>query len=375
MIKPKRILHVFGGMNRGGAETFIMNVYRKLDKDKVQFDFLVHSRMECDYDKEIKEMGGKIFILPKPSIRKTSMYLTELENILRDKGPFAAVHSHIHLFSGLILKQAQKSNIPIRISHSHTDQDGKNSSINRWIYRIVMRKLIIDNATHLLGCSLQANQSLYGNIVRYDKRVELVANAIDIYNYTDSLYEKHKIRKEFKLHDASLVLGHVGGFREVKNHRFLIEIFSDLLQKYPNAKLVLVGDGALREEIFEEVCVLGIEDNVVFLGSRSDVPRIMTTFDVFLLPSLFEGIPLVLIEAQAKGIPILASDKVNKKVDLELGLINFCSLSSTPEDWNIEIEKIITFQRPSWALRKKALREKKYDVMIAVKQLTEIYTK
>ncbi len=372
MSQPIRVLHIFGRMNRGGAETFIMHVYRHMDRSKIQFDFAVHSDQPGHYDEEIRSLGGRIFVLPRPRLAALPVYKRALARVLRKEGPFAAVHSHVHFYSGIPLAIAASAGVPLRIAHSHTTLDGKGDSLLRRVYFWYMRRLIHRSATHILAPSRLACEALYGSGWEQDPRVRVVHNGIALFPF-ESLPDRYALREKMRFYQDAILIGHVGRFDIPKNHRFLVEIFERLVVRFPTARLVLVGDGPLRPEIEKLVRVKGIQDRVFFLGVRADVPEIIGCLDVFLFPSLWEGIPLVLLEAQAAGVHCVVSDVISDEADLGIGLLHPVSLKAGPDIWVAHVLKALQGNRPDWSLRKEALKRNGYDVQEVAELLARIY--
>lgn len=326
MVKFK-VLHFFGKMDMGGAETFVLNLYRHIDRNKVQFEFAVTSPEKGFYDEEIKKLGGKIHVLPHPkvSLKKYKKSLKEL--IIH--GDFDIAHSHVHYFSGVNLNIAKKYGVNIRIAHSHTYNNNAEFSLKRNFYENCMKYLIHKSATHLLACSREAANDLF---FRRGKTVEIVNNGIDLDRFTKKKYTKKEYKKALNLPEDSFVVGHIGGFRPEKNHRRLIDIFLHVLKVEKNAHLVMVGDGEKRLEIEELVMSLGIKDRVHFLGIRKDTEDILATFDTFVFPSLYEGLGIAVIEAQVSGLYCIVSDTLPKAVDIT-GNVAFISLDADLEEW------------------------------------------
>ena len=371
MKNPKRILHVFGGMNRGGAETLVMNMYRKMDRTEIQFDFAVQTGHACHFDAEIEALGGRILRHPVPAKAGLGAYAGALARTLQQFGPFAAVHSHVHLFSGVVLKMSRRQGIRVRISHSHTAMAGS-FSLRHQAYRHCMRYLIRRSATHLLGCSRQACESLFGTACWADRRVQTLPNAIRLADYANSAGGVY-LREELHLPPGTPLIGHVGSFTEPKNHEFLIEVFRELHRRLPEAHFLLAGDGTLRPRIEHCIEGAGLGDRVHMLGIRSDIPRIMGALDLLLLPSLWEGLPVVLVEAQAAGVPCLVSDTVTPEADLKTGVVRFASLRTGSERWALECLAQMKCARPSAAERNRALSEAGYDIDSVTSRLAAIY--
>jgi len=369
----RRILHVISTMNRGGAETWIMHVYRHIDRSHIAFDFAVQTDQLCHYDGEIRALGGRIF--PHPSLKAAGLrsYSQKLASTLREHGPFAGVHSTKHEFSGLVLRVAEKAGVPLRIAHSQTTQDGRPNSWLINVYRWSMRKLIRRHATHLFGCSRAACEALFGPDCWSDPRVRVVRNAIDLVPYAALPTDRRALREQCALPMAAPLIGHVGRFAEPKNHRFLIEIFAAVLQKLPTAHLLLVGDGPLRPAIEALVRKKSLQGNVHFLGIHPDVPLFMGALDLFLFPSLYEGVPLVVIEAQAAGVPCVVADTVPIEADLGIGLVRFVGLQADVGTWEQHLEKSLSSQRPHWSSLQQALQAAGYDIRDVATQMERIY--
>ena len=322
-----RVLHVLHSMNCGGAETLIMNIYRNIDKDSVQFDFLVNVDEEMFYEKEILSLGGRIFRMPFLTKVTPIIYERNLYKFFKENG-YRIVHSHLETTTGIILKQAKKAGVPIRIAHSHNSRFTREgfSALPENLYKMYCRTKVVPNATKLFGCSEKANVWLFG---KNADRSEILNNGIDTEKCRFSKEVRREVREELGIAEGTVVFGHVGRFNDQKNHAFLIDVFNDYLKRKNDAVLLLVGDGDLRNSIEEKVKALSIDDRVIFLGLRSDVPRLLQAFDCFLLPSKFEGLPLVIVEAQASGLLCLAADTISPMADLKLSLVKFIPIEST----------------------------------------------
>jgi len=378
MIKPKRVLQIVGSMNRGGAETLIMNLFRHLNKEKVKFDFIVHTNKICHYENEIINMGGKIFRLPHPRAVGVFKWYSNLKNLLREQGPFDGIHCHMLFMSGMVVLCAKQSRIPIRIAHAHNSQDSEGNSLHRRIYRLVMKRLILRYSTHIFGCSPKVCKWMFPTHYNKDNRIKVLHNGIDLEAFEkveNCIKSKEVARKKLSLPLSNVLIGHVGSFRPQKNHTFLVEIFSAIKKQVPNCCLVMVGDGPLKPKIEEIVKNKGLMNAVHFVGLRQDVPEILKALDLFLFPSLYEGLPLALIEAQAAGIPFVTTDTVYNDADLKMGLGKGVSLKNSIEVWvNKCIEAINSQRVPEWETRKKILIDNGYDIRHVVKELEGIYT-
>lgn len=317
---PIRILHIVTYMGRGGLETMLMNYYRAIDRAKVQFDFLTHRDFRADYDDEIEALGGKIFRLPNLNPFSRS-YLGALDRFFREHPEYRIVHSHLDCMSAIPLKAAKKHGVPVRIAHSHSSRQDRGL---KYPLKLLFKRSIPGQATQLFACGKEAGKWMFGTD---DFRV--LNNAIDAERYRFDPVVRQEVRRELGIPADAPVVGHVGRFMAPKNHGFLLRIFAELPD---HARLLLVGDGELlaeNERLAEE---LGVRDRVIFAGLRSDVDRMLQAMDVFVFPSLYEGLPLSVIEAQAAGLPCLISDKVPiecKKTDL----VTQIPLDASPAEW------------------------------------------
>lgn len=295
-----RVLHIVTNMDRGGLETMLMNYYRHIDREKIQFDFLVHRRDRAAYDDEIESLGGRIFRLPRLN-PLSSGYFHALNAFFAAHPEYRIVHSHLDCMSAYPLCAAKNAKVPVRIAHAHSTSQDRNWKL---AFKLISKKMIAFYATDLFACSVSAGKWMFGT-----SNVRILPNAIDVNLYTFSPSVREQMRKELGVENR-LVIGHVGRFSAVKNHMFLLDVFVSLLKKEPNAVLLLVGGGEDMPKIQAKAHALGIAEHVRFLGVRSDVADLMQAMDVFVFPSLYEGLPVTMIEAQASGLPCIISDGV-----------------------------------------------------------------
>lgn len=359
-MEPIRVLHVVTYMGRGGLETMLMNYYRHIDRNKVQFDFLVHRDFIADYDQEIEGMGGKIYRLPRLNpFSKT--YLRKLNVFFKEHGDYVIVHSHLDCMAGIPLKYAKKNGIRIRIAHAHNSNQTKDK---KYVLKLLIKKNIPSYANQLFACSVAAGKWMFGK-----KNFDVLNNAIDTQKFRYNKETAMQTRRAWKISEDTLVIGHVGRFMAPKNHAFIIEIFAELLKHGIDTVLVLVGDGELRGDIEKKAEDYGIWEKVIFTGTRSDIPEVLQMMDVFLFPSLYEGLPLSLIEAQASGLPCLISDKVPLECR-KTELIYQMNLSDKAEEWAQTIIKISKIQRSDMLGK---IREGGFDVQENAKWLENYY--
>ena len=295
---PIRILHIVTYMGRGGLETMLMNYYRAIDRTKIQFDFLTHRDFRADYDDEIEALGGRIYHLPSLNpFSKT--YLRALDRFFSEHPEYRIVHSHLDCMSAVPLKAAKKHGIPVRIGHAHNSSQPKDA---KYLLKLLYKRLIARHATQLFACSDEAGRWMFGGA-----EFRVLNNAIDAGKYAFDAAVRRAVRRELGISEDALVVGHVGRFDPQKNHSFLLNIFAEMPD---GTLLLLVGDGVLRHKVEQQAEALGVRDRIIFAGVRSDVHRLLQAMDVFLFPSLFEGLGIVAVEAQAAGLPCLISDGV-----------------------------------------------------------------
>jgi len=335
----------------------------------------VRSTQEEHHDQEIESLGGRIFHLPWKKANPISpfIYKKALGKVLRERGPFAAVHSHVGFYSGFVLPTAKKQNIPIRIAHSHNTSSTDRYSIVLGGWEKLMRNSIMGSATHLLACNELSAEWLFGHQWQDDGRVKIVHNAINLADYETLPTDRYIVRERLKFPQKGPLLGHIGRYDAQKNHRFLIEITASLLQQIPEAHLLLIGEGNLLPEIKAFVQEKRIQNNVHFLGVRSDIPYILRSLDLFILPSLYEGLPVVLIEAQAAGTPCLVSDVVSTEADINVGLIEYENLNAGLNQWVKTIKKVLATPEVPWTKRKQALQRERHDIQSITSELKKLY--
>jgi glycosyltransferase EpsF len=362
-------------MNRGGAETLVMNIYRNIDRRRFQFDFAVSTFEPSDFDEEIKSLGGRIFPHPAPYEVGIRNYCAAFRRTLHIQGPFYVVHSHVLNFSGFVLRAAKIEGIPIRIAHCHSSSVPKIINLPRKLYQFWTRRLIIKYATILLGCSLHASKALYGEKIQFDTRYHLLKNSIDFENFFNiNKIDSIKSRKNFGIPEDAIVIGHVGRFDKPKNHKFIIHVFRHVCSLRENTHLILIGDGQLRSSIKQIVENFNLGGRVHFFGVRDDIPFLMGMMDLVLFPSLYEGLPVVLVEAQAAGLPCVVSSSITNEIDAGLGLVDFIDLNSDQKFWVAAVEAALSKQAPNFEEKVRAFREGGFDLDLIVEQLERMYS-
>lgn len=362
--QPIRVLNMFTIMDRGGAETMVMNYYRHIDRTKVQFDFLVHREQRGAYDDEIERMGGRIYRMCPVYPQNFSRYKRDLRTFFRAHPEYKIIHSHMSELGYFAFREAERQGVPVRICHAHNAPHGFDAKM---IIRTYFKKRMMPYLTHLFMCGEESGKWLYGE--KNKSRFIMLNNAIDAAVYSFDASKREEMRRQLGL-TGELVIGHVGRFNPQKNHPFLLDIFTSLLKKEPDAVLLLVGGGEGMPKIQAKAQELGIAERVRFLGVRSDVADLMQTMDVFVFPSLYEGLPVTMVEAQASGLPCIISDKVPPECILTEGLVNIMPLSASPEAW---AEKILTMRAVPRTDLREEIAAHGFDITTEAVKLQEFY--
>ncbi|MGP4042439.1 glycosyltransferase family 1 protein [Gracilibacillus sp. D59] len=311
-----RILHVVDSMSHSEIGTMIMNVYRNLDRSKIQFDFLTCE--EGDYNEEIRQLGGLIYHIPSRKEAGIKGYQKALRHFFKGHRFYIIMHSHIDQMSVFPLKAAKRAGIPVRIAHSHSTKSIRTEK--RELFKEIAGFIIPIYATDYFACSTEAAEWLFK---RKAKQAEIMFNGIELERFCYSHSRREQGRKELNIIDKEFVIGHVGRFTPQKNHDYLIELFVGFRRRIPQSKLILVGDGPLRAQIEAKIKQYHIQDHVILLGVKEDIKKWKQVFDLLVFPSQHESFPLTLLEAQVTGLPIITSDSISKEIDLGAGLIQF----------------------------------------------------
>lgn len=362
MNDPIRILHVVGGMGPGGLETMIMNWYRKIDKSKFQFDFLVHHKEKCFYDDEIEALGGRIHHLSLANDHNFIKYWFDLKRFFKENKQYKILHGHHSTFGVFYLSAAKRGGIKWRISHSHIASYSKTL---RGIIFYLFSRLFKKSANVHYACSKLAGDYMYGN-----SKYIVINNGIDTNRFKFSYTDREYIRKQMGL-DDNFVVCHVGRFFDQKNHDFLIDIYYDFLKKQSNSYLLLIGVGPLQDAIRKKVQRLQIDNRVIFLNEQRDIPAFLSASDLFLFPSLYEGLPLTLVEAQTSGLPILCSDTISTEAQINSNYF-VLSLSDSAAVWAEKMCKIKDISNDRVAAFEK-VKENCYDSEDVVRFVQEQY--
>ena len=354
-----RILHIVSYMDRGGLETFLMNCYRHINREQIQFDFLVHRSFRGDYDDEIEALGGRIYRIPRLNPLDPGYYRA-LFLFFQTHEEYNIVHCHLDCMSAIPLFAAKGAGIPIRIAHAHSSQQDRD-----WKYpiKILLRKWIPRCATHLFSCSEAAGKWMFPN-----REYTVIDNGIDTRCFRYDPQVRNSMRKHLSV-EEKLVIGHVGRFAPVKNHSFLIDVFSHLHAQRPDAVLLLIGDGELQSSIRKLVQNRNLSDHVIFSGKQESVPPFYQAMDLFLFPSLYEGFGIAVLEAQASGLPCVISREISGEC-MATDLVTKMSLSASAQAWAAHVLSRIGSPRSDHA---QILLDRGRDIQATAEWLQRFY--
>ncbi|POQ98654.1 hypothetical protein AU468_12380 [Alkalispirochaeta sphaeroplastigenens] len=365
--KPLRVVQVLGHLNRAGAETMVMNLYRKIDRTRVQFDFVIHTPERCHYEDEVESLGGRIFrVSPYRGINHLA-YARQWRGFFEANREIPVMHSHVRSTASIYFKIAREYGVKT-IIHSHNTSSGRGVAA---LAKNVLQRSITDNADLLFACSRDAGRWLFGDQALRSDTFHVIKNAIDVSSFVYNPETRHRTRAALGLQDRT-VFGHIGRFHPQKNHSGLVDIFGEILKRDPRALLLLVGDGELREQTEAKVRHQGLEESVRFLGSRPDIPDLLQAMDLFLMPSLFEGFPVTLVETQAAGLPCLIAANITPAIDFVPDLIHRREIAHDPAQWAQQALEIVrgSSRRDTSA----AMKESGYDISENADLLVQLYT-
>lgn len=369
-MKSIRILHVFHGMDCGGAENMVMNLYRRINRDHIQFDFLVHTDKNCFFDGEINKLGGRIFRVPYFNGLNIKEYKNSLNHFFSDHEEISIVHGHLGSCASIYLDVAKKHGC-YTIAHSHSTKP-TDVSIKNIAYRLSTYR-VRGVADYFIGCSLKAGEYRYGKKITTSDRFTVLNNAIDTDLYVYSPEKRDSVRRKLGISPETVLIGHVGRFTYAKNHEFLLSIFKLLADNNPNTKLLLIGDGELRTKIENMINSYALTDRVILTGVINNVAEYLQAMDVFAFPSRFEGLPVSVIEAQAADLPCFISNTITDEV------VVTDKVKAMPIDENSKAVWVNAFSnitvRNSGTDRKKDIIDSNYDIGTTVKWLEEFYDK
>ena len=353
----KKILQVYPQMNNAGTEMVIMNLFRNVDRNKISFDFL--AQKPGLIDDEIRSMGGNIYYIPNTG--KTEYY-KRLFRFFEEHKEYTAIHTHTHAEMGMVLKAAKQAGITHRIAHSHNSREDLPSIFK--LYKRITGIPIEQNANHFFACSNLAAKWLFPS--KWQK-CEVLENAIELERFAFNAETRIRMRQGFGFNDGDKVICHVGRFAEQKNHKRIIEILNEMIEADNSIKALLVGIGPL----FDEMKSKSKTDNIKFLGTRNDIPELLCAGDMFLFPSLHEGLGIVLIEAQASGLKCVSSDAVPPEADIGTGLLRRLPLKASNKEWIRNIEA--SFVNHDRQKKSQAALDSRYNIKTIGKHIEEFY--
>ncbi|MDO5022349.1 MAG: glycosyltransferase family 1 protein [Eubacteriales bacterium] len=336
---PIRVLHVLGGLEAGGAESFVMNLYRAVDKGKIQFDFVKHIEHKGVFENEITQMGGKIYRCPQYNGKNHIVYCRWWNSFFEEHQEYRVVHGHVRSTAAIYLKIAKKNDL-VTIAHSHSTSNGNGISA---LVKDMMQLPIRYTADFLFACSDKAGKWLYGENATRKPNYRMIPNGVDLRRFAFHEKKRKEMRNELGIAEDTFVLGHVGRIIVPKNHKFLVELFADYHGVNPNSKLLLIGNGELFETVQQQCTQLGIREAVIMVGSKTNTEDYYQAMDVFVFPSLWEGLGIVAIEAQANGLTCLVSENVPEEAILTENT-NALSLQSK-DAWLDGLQKVSVGER------------------------------
>lgn len=362
--QPVRVAQVIGQAINGGTESFAMNYYKHMDHSLVQFDFFVESESKIIDENIIESMGGKVVIIP--SYSHVGKYIKTLIKLFKE-GKYDIVHSNMNALSVFTLFAAKRAGVKVRIAHSHSTTN-KREKIRNFVKNI-LRHFSKLYATHYFACSELAGRWLFGDKTFDKGEVTVINNAIELEKYKFNEEIRDGLRAEYDL-TYNFVIGHIGRFMSQKNHTFMIDIFSEVVKRRSDAKLLLIGDGPLFDEIVDKVHMLRLEDKVIFTGVKQNAYDFYNAMDVFVLPSLYEGLPVVGVEAQASGLPMVVSDTITRDLNIAGG-VDYLSLEETASYWANHIVNLDTnTDRGAYFYK---IKNSSFDIQAEAKKLEEKY--
>ncbi len=364
-----KILHVLGGLNLGGAETFVMNFYKNIDKSKFQFDFVVHGNDKGIYEEEIEKNGGTIYHIPKYKVYNHFVYKKSWNELLKKYSDYKIIHGHVRSTASIYLKIAKKYGLKT-ICHSHSISNGTSVVA---IFKNILQFRIRYIADYFMGCSYEANRWLFGKKIANSNRCFIVNNAINYDKFKFNNKYRNLIRDYYNIKENEIILGHIGRFTKAKNHKYLLDIFSNLVEKNDIFKLMLCGSGELEENIKLYARKKYIENKIIFISSTTEVYKYYSTFDIFLFPSKYEGLGIAAIEAQVSGLPVILSSNIPKNVDITNKTIFLDIDYSNISDW---IENIILISKKINIDNRENIKVlDNFDIKNEIKKLENLYIK
>ena len=361
-----RVLHSVSNMARAGIETMLMNYYRQIDRSQIQFDFLANKPMPGEYDEEIRGMGGQVFVSPGLNPLHYPRYKRFMADLLRGNPDIGIVHAHNEAMGYYALQSAKEAGIRVRIAHAHNTQIIRDY---KYPLKLICKQLLPGAATDYWSCGRDAGIYYYGEKL-WKASGFILHNAIDVSKFAFRQEARDRMRQRHGL-EKCFVIGHVGRFNVQKNHSRLVDIFAEIAKTVPDARLALIGIGELEQSVKEKVRAMGIGDKVLFLGQMADVSEWYQAMDCFVMPSLFEGLPVVGIEAQAAGLPCVFSDRVTDEILLSPEARRI-SLRADDAEWAGAIVAAIQSGTDRHQ-GKDIIRQAGYDIHAEARKLQDLY--
>lgn len=361
----KRLLCILANMNAGGAETFLMKIYRQVDRTRYQMDFCINAKDKCFYEDEINALGGRIYRIPSKS-ENTMAFKKQLGAVVRDNGYDHVLRITSSAAGFMDLKIAKGAGAAVCCARSSNSSDG-NTLKSRLVHRL--GRLLYNRYVDVkIAPSDLAAAYTFGKRAYRNGDVHILHNAVDLNVFRYDPAARKRIRSALGITDDVTLVGHIGRFNTQKNHEFLLDIYDAIHKKNSSAKLMLVGNGTLENEIRAKVDRLGLNDSVIFTGVRNDVPELLSAMDVFVFPSFYEGMPNTVIEAQATGLPCVIADTITREADIT-GLVSYLSLSQSADAWALAALDRVNAERQDTG---KLFRDRKYDIESVASQFTQM---
>lgn len=365
-MEPIRVLHNIASLHFGGAQAFLMNVYNNIDREKVQFDFVVTPEEKKDLYEQVEQMGGRIFVCPKYTGKNHFAYCRWWNDFFAEHPEYHVIHGHVRSTASIYLKIAQKYGL-VTIAHSHSTSNGRGVSA---IVKNIMQLPIRHTADYLFACSDKAGKWLYGEKATKQPNYRMIPNGVDLRRFAFHEEKRRQMRNQLKITEDTFVVGHIGRITVPKNHQFLVELFAAYHKENPQSRLLLVGDGELFEAVQQQCTQLGIREAVIMVGSKTNTEDYYQAMDLFVFPSLWEGLPVSVVEAQANGLICLLSDVITCDVDLT-DQVKYLSLNEKSR-WLNEIARACP--KPRTAASPENMKKlQPFDASVVAKQLQNFY--
>lgn len=365
-MEPIRVLHNIASLHFGGAQAFLMNVYNNIDREKVQFDFVVTPEEKKDLYEQVEQMGGRVFVCPKYTGKNHFAYCRWWNVFFEEHPEYHVIHGHVRSTASIYLKIAQKHGL-VTIAHSHSTSNGSGISA---IVKNIMQLPIRYTADYLFACSDKAGKWLYGEKATKQLNYRMIPNGVDLKRFAFHEEKRRQMRNQLKITEDTFVLGHIGRITVPKNHQFLVELFAAYHKENPQSRLLLVGDGELFEAVQQQCTQLGIREAVIMVGSKTNTEDYYQAMDLFVFPSLWEGLPVSVVEAQANGLSCLLSDVITRDVDLT-DQVKYLSLNEKSR-WINEIARACPKLRTA-ASPENRRKLQPFDASVVAKQLQDFY--